>query len=82
VILVGFAAETDDVLTRGLRKLADKGCDLLVVNEVGEDKAFDLPDNAAVILGSDGTRTEVPYGPKESLAQQVWDRVAGLLSAR
>ena len=78
-VLVGFAAETDDVLARGRRKLADKGCDLLVVNEVGEDKAFDLPDNAAVILGTDGTDTEVPYGPKEALAQQVWDRVLELL---
>ena len=79
-VLVGFAAETDDVLVRGRHKLADKGCDLLVVNEVGDDKAFDQPDNAAVILGNDGSETEVPYGPKEALAQVVWDRVAGLLA--
>ncbi|MDX6253687.1 MAG: phosphopantothenoylcysteine decarboxylase / phosphopantothenate---cysteine ligase [Frankiales bacterium] len=78
-VLVGFAAETDDILARGRRKLADKGCDLLVVNEVGEDKAFDLPDNAAVILGADGTESEVPYGPKDALAQQVWDRITALL---
>jgi phosphopantothenoylcysteine decarboxylase / phosphopantothenate---cysteine ligase len=79
-VLVGFAAETDDVLARGRRKLADKGCDLLVVNEVGEDKAFDLPDNAAVIVSADGGETEVPYGPKDALAQVVWDRVAALLA--
>ena len=79
-MLVGFAAETDDVLARGRTKLAAKGCDLLVVNEVGEDKAFDLPDNAAVILGADGSETEVPYGPKDLLAHAVWDRVLPLLS--
>jgi phosphopantothenoylcysteine decarboxylase/phosphopantothenate--cysteine ligase len=79
-VLVGFAAETDDMLARGRRKLAEKGCDLLVVNEVGEDKAFDLPDNAAAILGADGADTEVPYGPKEALAHRVWDRVAALLA--
>jgi phosphopantothenoylcysteine decarboxylase/phosphopantothenate--cysteine ligase len=79
IVLVGFAAETDDVLASGQRKLAAKGCDLLVVNEVGDDKAFDLPDNAGVILGTDGPPIEVPYGSKEALAQQVWDRVAALL---
>ncbi len=78
-VLVGFAAETDDVLARGRTKLAAKGCDLLVVNEVGEDKAFDLPDNAAVIIGADGVETEVPYGPKDVLSQAVWDRVLPLL---
>src|SRR3954464_3475883 len=48
-IVVGFAAETNDVLANGRAKLAAKGCDLLVVNEVGERRAFDPPDNAATI---------------------------------
>src|SRR5581483_9750266 len=39
-VVVGFAAETDDVLANGRAKLARKGCDLLVVNEVGERKTF------------------------------------------
>jgi phosphopantothenoylcysteine decarboxylase/phosphopantothenate--cysteine ligase len=80
-VLVGFAAETDDVLARGRRKLADKGCDLLVVNEVGDGKAFDRPDNAAVVLGADGGETEVPYGPKETLADVVWDQVVSRLQS-
>jgi phosphopantothenoylcysteine decarboxylase/phosphopantothenate--cysteine ligase len=78
-ILVGFAAETDDVLANGRAKLARKGCDLLVVNEVGERKAFGSEENEAVILGTDGEETFVPYGPKEALADVVWDRVARLL---
>jgi len=79
-VIVGFAAETGDadgdVLTHGRAKLATKGCDLLVVNEVGVDQGFERPDNAAVILGSDGTEVEFPMGPKEALADVVWDHVA------
>jgi phosphopantothenoylcysteine decarboxylase/phosphopantothenate--cysteine ligase len=84
-VVVGFAAETGDadgdVLTHGRAKLAAKGCDLLVVNEVGADTGFERPDNAAVILGADGTEREVPNGPKEALAHVVWDLVADRLTS-
>ncbi|MFE3828036.1 bifunctional phosphopantothenoylcysteine decarboxylase/phosphopantothenate--cysteine ligase CoaBC [Streptomyces sp. NPDC059092] len=75
-VVVGFAAETDDVLENGRRKLRRKGCDLLVVNEVGEHKVFGTEENEAVVLAADGTETPVPYGPKEALADVVWDLVA------
>ncbi|MGW4087265.1 bifunctional phosphopantothenoylcysteine decarboxylase/phosphopantothenate--cysteine ligase CoaBC [Streptomyces sp. NPDC004822] len=75
-VVVGFAAETDDVLANGRRKLERKGCDLLVVNEVGERKTFGSEENEAVVLGADGTETPVPHGPKEALADIVWDLVA------
>ncbi|TYC68340.1 bifunctional phosphopantothenoylcysteine decarboxylase/phosphopantothenate--cysteine ligase CoaBC [Streptomyces sp. CB01881] len=75
-LVVGFAAETDDVLANGRAKLARKGCDLLVVNEVGNGKAFGQDVNEAVVLGSDGSETAVPVGPKEALADVVWDLVA------
>jgi phosphopantothenoylcysteine decarboxylase / phosphopantothenate---cysteine ligase len=78
-VLVGFAAETGDgsgdVLALGRAKLARKGCDLLVVNEVGDGRGFEVDDNAAVILGADGSSVEVPYGPKEAVADAVWDAV-------
>ncbi|MFB6896597.1 bifunctional phosphopantothenoylcysteine decarboxylase/phosphopantothenate--cysteine ligase CoaBC [Streptomyces hydrogenans] len=74
-VVVGFAAETDDVLANGRAKLARKGCDLLVVNEVGERKTFGSEENEAVVLAADGTETPVPYGPKEALAETVWDLV-------
>ncbi|WP_156721467.1 bifunctional phosphopantothenoylcysteine decarboxylase/phosphopantothenate--cysteine ligase CoaBC [Streptomyces apocyni] len=74
-VVVGFAAETDDVLTNGRAKLARKGCDLLVVNEVGERKTFGSEENEALVLGADGSETPVPYGPKEALADTVWDLV-------
>lgn len=74
-VVVGFAAETDDVLANGRAKLARKRCDLLVVNEVGERKTFGSEENEAVVLASDGTETPVPHGPKEALADTVWDLV-------
>ncbi|OKK15154.1 phosphopantothenoylcysteine decarboxylase [Streptomyces sp. CB00455] len=81
-IVVGFAAETDDVLANGRAKLRRKGCDLLVVNEVGEAKTFGSEENEAVVLGSDGTETHVPHGPKEVLADVIWDQVVARLPAR
>ncbi|NBM15395.1 bifunctional phosphopantothenoylcysteine decarboxylase/phosphopantothenate--cysteine ligase CoaBC [Streptomyces sp. GC420] len=74
-LIVGFAAETDDVLANGREKLRRKGCDLLVVNEVGESKTFGSEQNEAVVLAADGAETPVPHGPKESLADTVWDLV-------
>jgi phosphopantothenoylcysteine decarboxylase / phosphopantothenate---cysteine ligase len=78
-VIVGFGAETGDVLANGRAKLAAKGCDLLVVNRVGGGLAFGTSDNEAVILGADGTETRVPRGPKEALADVVWDLVASRL---
>jgi phosphopantothenoylcysteine decarboxylase/phosphopantothenate--cysteine ligase len=78
-VIVGFGAETGDVLANGRAKLAAKGCDLLVVNRVGGGLAFGTSDNEALILGADGTETHVPRGPKEALADVVWDLVASRL---
>ena len=82
-VVVGFAAETGDasgsVLDHGRTKLAAKGCDLLVVNEVGADRGFETEDNEAVVIGSDGSATPVPRGPKATLAHVVWDLVAARL---
>jgi phosphopantothenoylcysteine decarboxylase / phosphopantothenate---cysteine ligase len=78
-VIVGFGAETGDVLANGRAKLAAKGCDLLVVNQVGGGLAFGTSDNQAVILGADGSQTTVPRGPKEALADVVWDLVSSRL---
>jgi phosphopantothenoylcysteine decarboxylase/phosphopantothenate--cysteine ligase len=79
-VLVGFAAETDDALAGGRAKLAAKGADFIVVNEVGERVGFEAPDNAATILSADGRVVVVPRGPKEQLADEVWDLVAEALT--
>jgi phosphopantothenoylcysteine decarboxylase / phosphopantothenate---cysteine ligase len=74
-VLVGFAAETDTSEQAARAKLARKGCDLLVVNPVGHGLGFGTPDNEAVVFGTDGTVTQIPRGPKEALANVVWDLV-------
>jgi len=75
-VLVGFAAETHDALERGRRKLARKGVDLLVVNDVSAPGAgFDHDTNAVVILGADGSTTEVPLTSKDAVANAVLDKV-------
>src|SRR5947207_4508493 len=79
-VIVGFAAETEDVLAHGREKLAAKGPDLLVVNRVGPGVAFGTDDNEAVVLGTDGSATPVPQGPKDVLADVVWDLVAARLA--
>ncbi|MDE0775899.1 MAG: bifunctional phosphopantothenoylcysteine decarboxylase/phosphopantothenate--cysteine ligase CoaBC [Nocardioides sp.] len=78
-VIVGFAAETGDdtgtVLDLARAKLARKGCDLLVVNDVSGGAVFGSPDNEAVVLGADGGRTDVPLGSKSALAHVIWDEV-------
>lgn len=75
-VLVGFAAETDTSEQAARAKLARKGCDLLVVNPVGNGLGFGTADNEAVVYGADGTVTRIARGPKEALANVVWDLAA------
>jgi phosphopantothenoylcysteine decarboxylase/phosphopantothenate--cysteine ligase len=79
-VLVAFAAETHDAITGGRAKLVRKRADLIVVNEVGEGLAFGTEDNAATVLGADGSLTELGRRPKEELADAVWDLVVPLLA--
>jgi phosphopantothenoylcysteine decarboxylase/phosphopantothenate--cysteine ligase len=78
-VIVGFAAETGDetasVIEHARAKLARKGCDLLVVNDVSAGKVFGSDDNEAVLLGADGTVTQVPLGSKSALSHSIWDAV-------
>ena len=83
-VVVGFAAETGDatgsVVELAETKLARKGCDLLVVNDVSGGAVFGSPDNEAVVLAADGARREVPRGSKAALAHVIWDEVARRLA--
>jgi phosphopantothenoylcysteine decarboxylase/phosphopantothenate--cysteine ligase len=75
-ILVGFAAETHDALERGRRKLARKGVDLLVVNDVSAPgTGFDHDTNAVVILDAAGNSDEIPLTSKDAVAHAVLDSV-------
>jgi phosphopantothenoylcysteine decarboxylase/phosphopantothenate--cysteine ligase len=75
-VIVGFAAETDPDLDAARAKLARKGCDILVMNQVGGGLGFGTADNEAVALGADGTVTPIPRRSKDALADFVLDLVA------
>ncbi len=83
-VIVGFAAETGDaegsVLDHAREKLARKGCDLLVVNEVGTDTTFGHDDSTVHLLRP-GTDDATQVGPASKLvvAHAVWDAVLPLL---
>jgi phosphopantothenoylcysteine decarboxylase / phosphopantothenate---cysteine ligase len=77
-VIVGFAAETDPDPDTARAKLARKGCDLLVVNQVGNGQGFGAADNEWLVLDVDGTVTGIPRRSKDSLA----DAVLALVSTR
>lgn len=81
-VLVGFAAETGN-LERAAGKLARKGVDLLVANDVAEEgSGFGTPTNRVTILAADGTEQALPLLPKREVAERILDRVVGVLDAR
>lgn len=75
-VLVGFAAETEDVEGRAVGKLASKGVDLVVGNLVGvDDSGFDTGTNRAVLAGRDGRIDHLPLVTKRELAAAILDAV-------
>src|SRR3954466_12131469 len=85
-LVVGFAAETGDdegdVLTHARAKLARKGCDLLVVNDVSGGQVFGRSDNTVTVLAADGAVTELPQATKDAVAAGIWGTIAAQLSRR
>ncbi|BBY08378.1 bifunctional phosphopantothenoylcysteine decarboxylase/phosphopantothenate--cysteine ligase CoaBC [Mycobacterium noviomagense] len=81
--IVGFAAETGDasgdVLFHARNKLRRKGCDLLVVNAVGEGKAFEVDSNDGWLLAADGTESALQHGSKTLMASRIVDAIAAFL---
>jgi phosphopantothenoylcysteine decarboxylase / phosphopantothenate---cysteine ligase len=79
-LLVGFAAETDDVEAHGRAKLERKRADLLVVNDVSSaDAGFEVDTNRVVVLARDGGRTEIPLAGKDAVAERILDEVVARL---
>jgi phosphopantothenoylcysteine decarboxylase / phosphopantothenate---cysteine ligase len=82
--IVGFAAETGDangdVLFHARAKLRRKGCDLLVVNAVGEGKAFEVDHNDGWLLASDGTESALQHGSKTLMASRIVDAIVAFLN--
>jgi len=81
-VLVGFAAETGDVVGRARAKRARKNVDMIVANDVSRsDRGFDAPTNEVTLITADGEEV-VPLQAKDRVAARMLDRVEALLSAR
>jgi len=79
-VLVGFAAETDDLLANATDKLVTKRLDLIVGNDISQpDAGFEVDTNRAVIVDAEGGTQQVPLQSKSELAGVILDRVAALL---
>lgn len=82
-IVVGFAAETGDLLRQAGAKLKEKNLDLIVVNDIGAEGAgFSHDTNVVSILDLDGGVEELPLLPKRQVARRILDRVVRLLQQR
>ena len=82
-LMVGFAAETNDLIVRAKNKLTAKGLDLIVANDVTTEGAgFGSDQNVATLIDRQGTMTELPLMPKRALADAILDRAQELLRAR
>ena len=81
--IVGFAAETGDangdVLFHARAKLRRKGCDLLVVNAVGENRAFEVDHNDGWLLAADGAESALEHGSKTMIASRIVDAIVAFL---
>lgn len=82
-VLVGFAAETEDLVANARKKLEAKSLDLVVANDVTAAGAgFGGDTNAAVLLRRDGGRVDVPLASKREVAERILDEVRALRAAR
>jgi len=75
-LVIGFAAETGDLLAQAKAKLARKGCDWLVANEVGANKVFGADDNEVTLLRPNAPPATWPRQSKEQVARQLAEEVA------
>jgi phosphopantothenoylcysteine decarboxylase/phosphopantothenate--cysteine ligase len=81
--IIGFAAESHDVVAAAQRKLARKGCDLIVANDISRpDAGFEVDENAVLFVWPNGEVEELPLLPKPGVASQLFDRIEKLREGR
>lgn len=82
-LVVGFAAESHDVIASARRKLARKGCDLMVANDISQEgSGFDADQNAVSFVWPGGEVESLPPLAKSEVATRLLDRVRALRGAR
>jgi phosphopantothenoylcysteine decarboxylase / phosphopantothenate---cysteine ligase len=81
LVRVGFAAETNDIVSNAQSKLIEKQLDLLVANDVSRgDSGFGTETNKVLIFHATGIMEDLPVMPKTGVALTIWDRIVPLLS--
>lgn len=82
-VIVGFAAESADLLANAKHKLETKGVDLIVANDISApDAGFAVDTNRVLLLDSSGKQEELPLMSKDEVARVVMERVVSLLGAK
>jgi phosphopantothenoylcysteine decarboxylase/phosphopantothenate--cysteine ligase len=82
-LMIGFAAETSDLISHAKSKLTEKGLDLIVANDVTTlGGGFGSDQNAATLIDRQGVMTELPLMPKRALADAILNRGQELLRVR
>jgi phosphopantothenoylcysteine decarboxylase/phosphopantothenate--cysteine ligase len=77
-VKVGFAAESEDLITNAKKKLKEKGLDLIIANDITDkDSGFGADTNKVVIIDKNGKVEELPLMSKREVADKILDRVVG-----
>ena len=83
LLKVGFAAESQDIITNARKKLKKKSLDLIIANDITDKKSgFGTDTNKVTLIGRDGKAESLPLLSKREVAERILDRVAGLLSIK
>jgi phosphopantothenoylcysteine decarboxylase/phosphopantothenate--cysteine ligase len=81
-LLVGFAAESQNLKQEGLKKLQNKNLDLIAVNNISDSNTgFEVENNQILLIGASGAES-LPYTSKLHTADLIWDRIVSLLSEK
>jgi phosphopantothenoylcysteine synthetase/decarboxylase len=82
-VLVGFAAETENLIPNAMEKLRSKGCDLVVANDVSRaDTGFDSEENEVILCFPSGITEPLPKQSKRELAREIIRRVVALAAQK
>lgn len=81
-MLIGFAAESEDIEARGRAKMLRKGAHMLVANKIGGENSAFAADSSSVVILSENSSLRVGPASKESLAESIWQAVAKTAASR
>jgi phosphopantothenoylcysteine decarboxylase/phosphopantothenate--cysteine ligase len=77
--LIGFAAETDDLVDSARKKLESKNCDMVVGNLVNQDgTGFEADENEVILVLRTGETIPIPRAPKREIADRILDQILRL----